>query len=861
MSTELTRIMVEIPRAAEYFTIRELQAQTGQPHQNFASVVLKELVDNALDASESLGQPEIQIELTWKPDTYIISVQDNGSGFPEEAIPGLLDFNIRASSKSIYAAPTRGAQGNALKTVLGIPFAMGSTEPIIIESLGKKHIISAYIDPAGAVRTQQRAETSRITTGTKVTVAIPSNNQDLDPILWAKAFSILNPHAVVKITLKKAMINQANLASIVFNDIYKSIVGEFQKHTITKATSPWWYTPESFARLVFGHLSKPNGSKPLGSFIREFTGLSSTRKAKSVLAQLPGVNNLNTFEQNPELMNDLLMIMQENSTLPKPESLGYIGKQNLEKRISEFYEIDRFWYQKEVGYASNIPFIFEIALAEVNDDEGIIYSGINFSPTFSDPFHNRFDSADISAYSLSGFLANAHCHTNPLQNRCGNKPVVAVAHLVSPVLQFMDRAKTRVSLENEIICAMNVCLEKVTRILYQEEKRRKKDASREERRKIAKYKAETEPNTLKKCVFHVLPEAVAKATGNGAYPVSARSLFYQVRPLIQDYTIRELDYRYFSQDLLTEYQAVCGPIALLYYDPRGYLYEPHTGKSMPLGTIEVREYAWPSWVYDKILYVEKKGLLPTLQAAQIAERYDMAIIAAEGFATEAARTLMSKAANDRQYKIFVLHDADPAGYEIARTLREETSRMPGHSLEIVDLGLHIEDAINMGLQPETFTRNKALPSALILNEIEKELFVGRHQGAKTWIAQRIELNAMSGPELINYIGNKLEQAGATEKLLPPKEIVARAADEQYKEKIRSRITAEIEKRLRIDEIATEIVENLPEPQFDELHEELTKIMETNPPDSWKELLQLRVEDVIYGMLPYLNFGNLNHMKK
>jgi hypothetical protein len=45
--TNLKRTTFETSRAGEYFDARELQAQTGQPLQNFAAVALKELVDNA----------------------------------------------------------------------------------------------------------------------------------------------------------------------------------------------------------------------------------------------------------------------------------------------------------------------------------------------------------------------------------------------------------------------------------------------------------------------------------------------------------------------------------------------------------------------------------------------------------------------------------------------------------------------------------------------------------------------------------------------------------------------------------------------------------------------------------------------
>jgi len=71
---------------------------------------------------------------------------------------------------------------------------------------------------------------------------------------------------------------------------------------------------------------------------------------------------------------------------------------------------------------------------------------------------------------------------------------------------------------------------------------------------------------MRDAVFAVLPEAVRRASGDGAYPFSARSLYYQARPLLQAHTSRDLDYGYFTLPLLTEYQERHGPIADLYYD-------------------------------------------------------------------------------------------------------------------------------------------------------------------------------------------------------------------------------------------------------------------------------------------------------
>ena len=149
MAVLLQRQVFEISRAAEYFTARELQAQTGQSRQNFAQVVVKELVDNGLDACETAGfPPEVSIEVSGQY-TITMVVTDNGPGLSPETIRRVLNFSTRTSDKAAYRSPSRGAQGNALKTILGIPQALGGQEPVIIESQGVRHTIKARIDPAG----------------------------------------------------------------------------------------------------------------------------------------------------------------------------------------------------------------------------------------------------------------------------------------------------------------------------------------------------------------------------------------------------------------------------------------------------------------------------------------------------------------------------------------------------------------------------------------------------------------------------------------------------------------------------------------------------------------------------------------
>ena len=110
-------------------------------------------------------------------------------------------------------------------------------------------------------------------------------------------------------------------------------------------------------------------------------------------------------------------------------------------------------------------------------------------------------------------------------------------------------------------------------------------------------------------MFAVLPQAKAAA----GHHVAARTLYYKVRPLIQQYTDKELDYAYFSQTLLPEYERTVAPLPGLYYEARGALHHPHDDQIIRLAPAKWQAYIPPSWQFDKVLYIEKEGLEAQLE--------------------------------------------------------------------------------------------------------------------------------------------------------------------------------------------------------------------------------------------------------
>jgi len=67
----------------------ELVRQTGHPVGYWPMVILKELVDNGIDACEAAGiAPTIWINV----DDGGINVSDNGPGIPAETVEAIVDY-------------------------------------------------------------------------------------------------------------------------------------------------------------------------------------------------------------------------------------------------------------------------------------------------------------------------------------------------------------------------------------------------------------------------------------------------------------------------------------------------------------------------------------------------------------------------------------------------------------------------------------------------------------------------------------------------------------------------------------------------------------------------------------------------
>ena len=305
--------------------------------------------------------------------------------------------------------------------------------------------------------------------------------------------------------------------------------------------------------------------------------------------------------------------------------------------------------------------------------------------------------------------------------------------------------------------------------------------------------------TVLDAAWKIMPTAYLKASKNGTLPVQPRQIMYAARGYIQEKTGRELKPQYFIQTILPDYidqEEVDWDIV---WDARGGLHEPHTNRSVRLGTLEVREYlngqesvylppdragGWKTTGakdrYGAVLFVEKEGFLPLFRAVRLAERYDLAIMSSKGVSTTAARSLIDSLVQDG-VPVFCIRDFDVSGFTIAGTLGRDTRRYSWTSDGAVDLGLRLEDAQKYGLEREDVYYQG--PGNCTLHDDRKirwKIGPGLKKNGATeeeiefLLHHRVELNAFTSDQLVEWIEGKLVERGV-KKVVPEEETVAEAA--------------------------------------------------------------------------------------
>jgi hypothetical protein len=354
--------------------------------------------------------------------------------------------------------------------------------------------------------------------------------------------------------------------------------------------------------------------------------------------------------------------------------------------------------------------------------------------------------------------------------------------------------------------------------------------------------------TQKAAAWQVMEDAYRAASGTRNLPAKTRQIYYQARPKIMAMTDdKALEYNYFSQNLLPNYIEEHDVDDWdVVYDARGHFEEPHTNRSIGCGTIEVRNYLramqepeidpadfsdanvdiiGPAGGFSAILYIEKEGFGPLFKAVDLANRHDLMIISNKGQSVTAARKLVDEICGYYDIPLFVLHDFDLAGFSIFGVFQRDTPRYTfDNSVEVIDLGLRLDDIADLEREPAAATKTKP---AILRRQLaengasEAEIAILLHE--------RVELNAMTSDALIAMIERKLDEYGL-EKVVPDHDLLA----DTYRAFRRSQELRKMFEKLK-DEFDDEHSE-IEAPK--DLKEQVRAILDSYPDLRWDEAIQV-----------------------
>lgn len=271
------------------------------PKRILPRLVLKELVDNALDAGN---------DCTFGLTGNGFYIHDDGPGIEPGIIAELFSINRPLVTTKMLRIPSRGALGNGLRVVCGAVIATSGS--LSVETAAGVFSVSFLEDGSSKVT---RISDGSIDIGTKIVVQFGTS-----------------------VKVSKADLSWAKLTHV------SNIGSDFPKQT-----SPLWYSSDAFYEVVNAY----NG--PISELLEHFT-LTKNQIQAIISKHGDSTGSAVTFEESEQLLTSL----REYSKPINHKKLGRIGGYN---GLKSFYSYITGTHKNEPGrggIAAEIPFIVEV---------------------------------------------------------------------------------------------------------------------------------------------------------------------------------------------------------------------------------------------------------------------------------------------------------------------------------------------------------------------------------------------------------------------------------------------------------------------------------------------------------------------
>lgn len=594
----------------------------------------------------------------------------------------------------------------------------------------------------------------------------------------------------------------------------------------TGGSSPWWYDSGGFFDLL-------NSAKDatLSDVLKGFDKFSS--KGQKIAAKLGWGRRANSIGRDEA--ERILEAMRRH--VPKPFKADRLGAIGLISNLPRSYAKVHGSYERPPSRGrllATIPYVVEV-WADFAKRRAHFRVSVNRTPI----------AADTRAYHEKNSLEVYGCGLDkPLKPiPVGIKPVTVWVNVETPYMPITTdgKAPDLGPLSEPIFGAIASAVRRL-------KNGRSDDAGP---KKVHQNEA----------ILACLDEGIAHAGGGARY--TQRQLFYAIRDIMKKRYpgIKEPTWDWFCQVITDHEDKIGHDLDGITRDNRGVLYEPHTGRLIPIGTRTVEEYERPGWTFNKVLYCEKEGFFDGMIAAKWPERHDCALLTSKGFATRAARDvidLMSDTGEKIQF--FCVHDGDASGTLIYQALNEATKARPERAKPVVNLGLEPWDGLAMGLSPESVERkSKTAAVAEYVRKRDREEKAARdlargheltpEEEAKEftswerWLqSYRVELNAMTTPQFMAWLDKQFDKHvgrgpdSVPAKVIPSADVQAEELKTEVRRELRRKIKRRVLRRAKIGrrvEVACHRRRGEIEARIESLGTEIADALSRAPQDSWR----------------------------
>jgi hypothetical protein len=556
-------------------------------------------------------------------------------------------------------------------------------------------------------------------------------------------------------------------------------------------SSPWWYDVSQFHELL-----SASGAAPVRELIARLDGCSGG-KAGEIVAEA-GLARMACYALSREQATRLLEVARDNAREVKPGRLGAVGPELFPDRA----------YGTSTGFAAfgastpktEVPFVVEAWAAE-NPHMRLLVC-VNRTPITGDIHAARAKrEIDVFGCGLRHTVAEAPINSN----------FVVRLNITTPYMPITSDGK-----EPDLKPFLDEIGNAIAKAV----------------RKAHRPDAKANGTSQKDIVLDNLDDVIADVSGEEGYRFNSRQLFYALRPIVMNEIGEELKIDNFT-GIITDYENEHGEIPLMYREPRGSITHPHRNETITLGTLMVEEYERPAWNFNKLLYIEKEGAQEALKQNRWLERHDCTVMSSKGFSTRAARDLIDKLVeHDEPLEVFCATDADSSGGMIYQTLQEETKARGARKIKIVKLGLEPWEAVAMGLEVETVEKTKRRKP--VADYVRK-----REDGPywENWLqTHRVELNAMTTPQLIEWLDRKMSAFGSG-KLIPPPDVLEQDLADRIESKVRAAITERILSEARIDDQVAAAIAGIKTPKGAELASDIEELFKQEPDREWRNAIE------------------------